>query len=134
MSSGKVKIFVFSILTAAFLSYSFLLYSVDTGETVQASQQALEGKVLWQQKNCQSCHQLYGLGGHLGPDLTNIYGKRPEASIRSFLSGGTNVMPDFHLSEHEKDLLIQFLKYTNTTGTADPNSFIKNADGTISSK
>lgn len=134
MKSGQIKIIVLLILTVAFVSYSLLLYTSDTGETVYANQKALQGKVLWQQKNCQACHQIYGLGGHLGPDLTNVYSKLPEASLRAFLTSGTNVMPDFHLTNQQKDALIEFLKYTNTTGTADPNSFIQHADGTISSK
>lgn len=134
MRSGNSKILVLSILTLSFLAYSFLLYTTGYDEKVHASVQAAEGKILWQQKNCQACHQLYGLGGHLGPDLTNVAARLPDAAIRAFLTSGTNIMPDFHLSSHEKDLLIEFLKYTNTTGTSDPKSFIRNADGTISSK
>ncbi len=134
MQSHRVKIFVLVGLTIAFLAYSFLLYTADTKEVVHASPLAREGKMIWQEKNCQACHQFYGLGGHLGPDLTNISAKFPEATIRAFLTSGTNIMPDFHLTDHEKDALVAFLKYTNTTGTADPKSFIQHPDGTISQK
>lgn len=134
MQSFRVKLLVLVVLTLAFLAYSFLLYTDEPREDVQAGPLAKEGKMIWQQKNCQACHQFYGLGGHLGPDLTNVSAKLPDVSIRAFLTSGTNIMPDFHLSEHEKDALVAFLKYTNTTGTADPKSFIRHPDGTISQK
>jgi len=44
--------------------------------TVSFSEKALQGQQLWQQNNCFSCHQIYGLGGYLGPDLTNVYSQR----------------------------------------------------------
>ncbi len=34
---------------------------------------AAAGKLLYQKYNCQACHQIYGLGGYMGPDLTNVY-------------------------------------------------------------
>lgn len=132
MFSHRQKSGVLFILCAAFLAYSFVLYFSDPQEMHAPSAKAVEGKLLWQQKNCSACHQLYGLGGHLGPDLTNVYGNRPEAYIKAFLKAGTPVMPDFHLSPQEMDALVAFLKYTNTTGTANPKSFTKHFDGTIS--
>ena len=128
----KVKAITLSVLTLAFLSYSVWLYSTVPDKSAPANPLAQEGKMVWQQKNCSACHQLYGLGGHLGPDLTNVYAHRPEGYILAILQTGTPVMPNFHLTTKEKDALVAFLKYTNTTGTADPKSFTQNIDGTIS--
>ncbi|MBN9350606.1 MAG: cytochrome c [Chitinophagaceae bacterium] len=128
----KIKVFTFVILCAVFLSYTFWLYSEVPAKSKPANTLAEKGKMIWQQKNCSACHQLYGLGGHLGPDLTNVYSRRPEIYIRAILQAGTPVMPDFHLSSKEKDALVAFFKYTNTTGTADPKSFTQHLDGTIS--
>lgn len=131
MSGYKVKIWVFVVLTVSFLTYSFILYSSEIKEPVQANALAQKGKILWQQKNCTACHQLYGLGGHLGPDLTNIYSKRNEAYIRAFLKVGSPVMPDFKLTNDEMNALVEFLKYTNQTGISDPKSFKQHINGTI---
>lgn len=132
MRGTNIKIFVAVTLTVSFLVYSFTLYTADMPETEPAGVLAQQGKMLWQQKNCTACHQLYGLGGHLGPDLTNVYAARSEAYIKAFLKTGTPVMPDFKLTEEEMNAFVAFFKYTNATGTAHPTSFKKHLDGTIS--
>ncbi len=131
MKTHRFKLVTLIVLSITFLGYSATLYLEDTVEIIPANELAQEGKILWQNKNCTSCHQLYGLGGHLGPDLTNIYEKRPVEYIEAFLKSGTDVMPDFHLSQHEIDAFVAFLKYTNTTGQSDPTTFTKHLDGTI---
>ncbi len=131
MKTHRFKLVTLIVLSITFLGYSATLYLEDTVEIIPANELAQEGKILWQEKNCTSCHQLYGLGGHLGPDLTNVYEKRPVEYIEAFLKSGTDVMPDFHLSQHEIDALVAFLKYTNTTGQSDPTTFTKHLDGTI---
>lgn len=131
MKNFKVKIITFIALTVAFLFYTAFLYLSDFQQSEPANKMAQNGKLIWQQKNCVSCHQIYGLGGHLGPDLTNVYNDKPEAYITAFLQSGNRVMPNFNLTKDEINDLIEFFKYINTTGTANPNSFIKNIDGTI---
>ncbi len=64
-----------------------------------------------------ACHQIYGLGGYLGPDLTNVLERRPAAYVRAVLSNGIREMPDFQLSEQEIEQLVAFLKYFDTPGT-----------------
>jgi len=126
------KLLIFFLLCVSFFSYSAVLYFSETPEKEPSGSLAAEGKLIWQQKNCSACHQLYGLGGHLGPDLTNVYSTRSEAYIRAFLKNGSPVMPDFKLSDQEMKALTAFFKYTNSTGTASPRSFSKHSDGTIS--
>ena len=132
MHTYKWKIVIFVGLILLFLSYSSVLYFRDYEEAQPAGALAQDGKMIWQQKNCVLCHQLYGLGGHLGPDLTNVYSKKGDAYIKAFLQTGTVVMPNFHLSEKEMQALISFLKYTDGTGVSDPSSFTKHIYGTIS--
>jgi nitric oxide reductase subunit C len=132
MTGFRTKLLIFGLLATTFLFYSYILYQSDKPEPEHANKLAQEGKILWQQKNCQACHQLYGLGGHLGPDLTNVSGRRPEAYIQAILKVGTPVMPNFHLTKKEINELIEFFKYTNTTGIADPKTFKQHLDGTIS--
>lgn len=131
MEKHRFKLGVFLLLSLAFLIYSANLYLIDYPEVAPANELANEGKILWQEKNCTSCHQLYGLGGHLGPDLTNVSEKRPKEYIEAFLKNGTDVMPNFNLTPHEINAFIAFFDYTNTTGNADPTTFKKHIDGTL---
>ena len=48
------------------------MYCDDDASTIVVSESVTSGWETWQNKNCQSCHQLYGLGGYMGPDLTNV--------------------------------------------------------------
>lgn len=78
---------------------------------------ATRGKLLFQKHNCTSCHQLYGLGGYLGPELTTMISQqgKGENYAKTFLKSGSQRMPDFHLSDDAIDDLIEFLKYVDTT-------------------
>ena len=125
------KLLIFLFFLVSFLSYSFLIYSTTDNNNTVVSKETAEGKLLWQQYNCTSCHQFYGLGGHLGPDLTNVYSKRSRDYITAFLKYGTPVMPNFNLTEKEINSLLAFLKHANASGIADPRTFILHKDGTI---
>ena len=95
-----------------------------------------EGRLVWQKYNCQACHQLYGLGGYLGPDLTNVYSKegKGEVYIRAMIASGTAQMPYFSLNENEYNQLVEFLKMTDASGTADPRNFKIEMSGMTSKK
>jgi nitric oxide reductase subunit C len=106
-------------LFAIFGGYNYTIYN----GTVAASSavlgpKALQGQELWHNNNCFSCHQLYGLGGYLGPDLTNAYsveGKGP-GYIKAFLDGGVKTMPRFRFTDQQKDALVAFLQEIDATG------------------
>ncbi len=82
------------------------------------SQKALKGENIWLQNNCNSCHQIYGLGGYLGPDITNVYSRegKGEKYIKTIVNSGIKSMPKFNFSEEEKDQLVQFFKEIDQTG------------------
>ena len=86
--------------------------SYKVGE-VYFSDEAKKGKIAFQRHNCIACHQVYGLGGFMGPDLTNSMstGNNKEAIARAYLKVGTLKMPNFELSEEEIEQLISYLKY-----------------------
>src|SRR5688572_24774030 len=92
------------LIVAVFAVYNLTIYKTAGDEFTQPLPiRAIAGKNLWQTYNCNSCHQLYGLGGYLGPDLTNVYaasGKGPEY-IKGFLNSGVGAMPQFHFTEKE---------------------------------
>lgn len=80
--------------------------------------EVITGWGIWQEKNCQSCHQIYGLGGYMGPDLTNIYSDPTKGAgyMRAFIPHGTQRMPDFNLSDTETSRLISFLAWVDKSG------------------
>jgi len=117
-----------------FLSYSFFLYTSLPVKNIAIKKEMDEGKMVWQQYNCNACHQVYGLGGYLGPDLTNVYSKRGPAFIQAFLKTGTGAMPQFHLSEEETNSLLSYLKDIDASGKSDPKTFTLNYNGTIHQK
>ena len=127
---------IFALLTISFLVYSFTIYltPLTTGKVdVPADQQALEGRLVWQKYNCQSCHQLYGLGGYLGPDLTNVYSAegKGEVVIRAMVKSGVKQMPAFDLSESEMKKLLAFLRTVDASGHSDPRRFRTEMTGMI---
>lgn len=126
---------IFLTLCAAFLAYSLSIYlkPLPAKKNNFNKNLAASGRLVWQKYNCQSCHQFYGLGGYLGPDLTNIYSQpgKGEAVIRAMIKNGTKQMPSFQLPESEIQLLLEFLKSVDASGVADPRSFITTGTGMI---
>ena len=112
------NLFIFLILS--YISYSVIIYYIGTNEKKQEiiTPQAANGFHIWQEKNCQSCHQLYGLGGYMGPDITNIMSDstKGEAFARAFISNGSPKMPNFKLQKGEIDALVVFLKWVDKSG------------------
>lgn len=119
MSKTNQNRIVMSVLVVVFLTYNFFIYT-GKGKTTayELSEKALAGESLWQKNNCASCYQLYGLGGYLGPDLTNLTSNpmRNDTIIYAFLNGGIGAMPQFNFSQEEKNQLLTFLKSVDSTG------------------
>jgi nitric oxide reductase subunit C len=126
----RQKLFIITVLVVAFVGYSLFLYSALPAKN-QYNEVADSGKLTWQKYNCNACHQVYGLGGYLGPDITNVYSAKGAAYIRAFLKTGTNIMPDFHLSEKEINDLTSFMQAIDASGRSDPKTFILHDNGTI---
>jgi nitric oxide reductase subunit C len=129
--TDKVKVLTLIVLIVSFFSYTLFLYKENYSSNAEYGTMADKGKKLWQEKNCNSCHQIYGLGGYLGPDLTNVYSQRSEAFIKVFLQTGTNIMPAFNLNEEQMNQLMAYFKSIDSTGIASPAKLKPNYDGTI---
>lgn len=127
MSLYKKYALFFLFLISAFIIYNTIIYTSKTNySSVKFSKEAVEGEDIWLKNNCNSCHQIYGLGGYLGPDLTNIYASKRggENYIKAMVNSGIKSMPKFDLSESEKNKLVQFLKEIDQTGYY-PNTDLK---------
>lgn len=131
MTSDRQRFISVMLLLTAFLSYSISLYSSLPVKNYTTSKIPEPGKSAWQKYNCNACHQVYGLGGYLGPDLTNVYSIKGGAYIEAFLKTGTTIMPNYNLTEQEIIDLMSFLKNIDSTGRSDPKTFTLNYDGTI---
>ncbi len=127
---------IFWGLVMLFVIYSFAVDTVGTSEDKGAAfltAEAKQGKLLFQKYNCTACHQLYGLGGYMGPDLTNVVARpgRDTAYLHAILANGTARMPDFHLSAAERRAFISYLRYTNQTGQSPAVDARVEIDGSI---
>lgn len=122
-----VKVVVFGGLFGLYLLYSIFVYTRGTkNNVVPAAEEQTKinnGKQLFQQNNCTACHQIYGLGGYLGPELTTAYSDRSrgELYMRAFLKAGGQRMPVYHFSDEEIDALISYLKYIDATAVTYKN-------------
>jgi nitric oxide reductase subunit C len=106
-------------LVLCFLGQSYLVYS-DPPACEPLKGLALEGRRLWHAKNCQACHQLYGMGGFLGPDLTNAIPERVNIfRLRKILSDGSAVMPAYKMEKDEIRAIGAFLGAMNKTGQGE---------------
>ena len=123
-----------AVLFALFACYNYTIYNgKSASESAVLSPKALQGQELWHNNNCFSCHQLYGLGGYLGPDLTNAYsakGKGPEY-IKAFLDGGVKTMPRFRFTGQQKEALVAFLQEIDATGYYPDHNAVIRATGWV---
>lgn len=114
----KKKSLVLLTLSVFYLLYSGWVYTSGTQSTdtsVFPNHAAQQGKLVYQKYNCTACHQIFGLGGYLGPELTTTMSQPGKGEIlaEAFLKNGTAKMPNLHLQETEIADLIQYLKYVD---------------------
>jgi nitric oxide reductase subunit C len=118
-----VKIIAFIFLFIAFVGYTIIVYTKGTTKDKKYSlaeqKQINKGKELFQKHNCSSCHQLYGLGGYLGPELTTAWSDkhRGEAYMKVFLKAGGLRMPKYNFNEEEINSIISYLRYVDSTAS-----------------
>lgn len=101
-------------LAACFVVQSGLVYTDDVDLVL--SEEAVAGRKLFHEKSCQVCHQLWGQGGFLGPDLTNAASRVDEARLASLLTVGSGQMPAFGMSETEIGQVRAFLEELDRSG------------------
>ncbi len=79
-----------------------------------------EGRQLFESRGCHGCHKLNGVGGSIGPDLSEEGASRrsPEWLVHHFLApsqvSAGSVMPDYHFTkEQARSLTYYMLSLTN---------------------
>lgn len=122
-------------LLTCFFIYTVVVYTFGTEEDKgieYVSPSTLKGKEIFQKYNCISCHQIYGLGGYIGPDLTNVSSRYNGSNyITAMLENGSVRMPNFHLNKEEVSSILEYLNYIDKTGISPVIKFRINYDGTI---
>ena len=100
----------------------------DPAGTAPLGREAAAGRRIWQRNNCQSCHQLYGFGGFLGPDLTNVASRLAPQRFVRLLDEGSGRMPAFDLSVDEAAAVMAFLWAMDETGQGQAKAVLRDTD------
>lgn len=125
--SSLIKRVIALSLFATFMAYSTYVYTAGTrvSQPVALDDQVSAGLMLFQEKNCIACHQFYGLGGYMGPDLTNVISTAGKGPLYAgvFIKNGTVKMPNFHFTDEEAAAVIAFLTYVDAGGKYPPENY-----------
>jgi len=108
MLESSSKKIMLAALAASFVLQTGLVYTDDVD--IQLSDDAIEGRKLFHEGSCQVCHQLWGQGGFLGPDLTNVASRIEETRLVSLLTVGSGQMPSFAFDEQQIGQIRSFLE------------------------
>lgn len=128
------KRLIMSAFCIAFAIYSAVVYTQGTevARSGPMSEQARHGQQVFQEYNCIACHQIYGLGGYMGPDLTNVVSKRGKAYAGAFIASGTVAMPNLGLDDQQVEALVAYLEFVDATGTYPAENYEFSWYGTVS--
>lgn len=116
---------LFGSLVCAYIGLSVIAYTdhggPPSGQPLTSRERS--GLEVWRKNNCQVCHQIYGFGGFLGPDLTNVVDdERSDDDFVKILTVGYKKMPAINLSDEECVAVLAFLRAVNRTGRSQPRA------------
>ena len=109
-----------SLILAGYLALVATLLVLPTQTAAPAPEKqvrVLAGSRVWREGNCVSCHAIYGLGGHLGPDLTGIIRTKGAPYAKVMIQTGRPGMPACTFDADKIDDLLAYLDFIGTTGT-----------------
>lgn len=112
---ARAKALLLAGLALCYVIQTGLVYSDEPGRT-QLSPRAEAGRRIFHERGCVNCHQLYGFGGFLGPDLTNAAERVTATRLQTLLTEGSSPMPAFHMKAEEIAAVRAFLEAMNATG------------------
>ncbi len=112
----KKKIIIFFALIALMIQSCLVYFDSTNINFMLLNADEQYGRAIWLKNNCQSCHQIYGFGGFLGPDLTNIVEHLSDQRLEQVLTNGFKQMPSFNFNYDERQYIMSYLRYINQTG------------------
>ncbi len=120
---GRERVAAYALAVLCFFALGFVVYRDDAGGTEQTrgafarlSERGREGYRLWREQNCHTCHQLYGFGGYLGPDLTHVTRRVKQADFELILLVGVGAMPRADVTGDGLKALFTFLSEMDRSG------------------
>ncbi len=98
------------------------LRQVTATRTAPVSDSIVAGKHVWEQRICQDCHTLLGIGGYWAPELTKETDRRDVAFLTAWMKNPQAVkpgatMPNQHLSDQQVTDVIAFLQWVSKINT-----------------
>lgn len=108
MFAPSAKKIMLTVLVACFAVQTGLVYSDEVD--LRLSDDAVQGRKLFHDGSCQVCHQLWGQGGFLGPDLTNAASRVDPTRLASLLTVGSGQMPAFGYTDEQVRQMAAFLE------------------------
>lgn len=121
------NIFVFGTLLFLLILAAMTVDSlsqVASARTAQLTDQVVAGKVVWQNKNCNDCHTILGIGGYYAPEMTKEFNRRGVAWLKAYLKDPQKVlpnatMPNQNLTDQQAQDLVAFFQWVSLIDTND---------------
>lgn len=84
-----------------------------TQSVPQGASTVHDGPWLFRERGCIQCHQIRGVGGHKGPDLSGVGRRLKKEAIHHQIISGGGAMPAFGeaLPSEEIDTLVKYLQH-----------------------
>ncbi len=131
MSDRMAKL-IFWVGTLSSLAL-FLALTFDTHRNFDAlthadriDERVVAGKRAFERHNCNDCHTILGFGGYYAPDLTRVYTRVGDETIRSrierpevVLAASYRKMPQQHVPPAEIVAMIAFFRWTSEIENGD---------------
>jgi menaquinol-cytochrome c reductase cytochrome b/c subunit len=86
---------ILTIVCMAVLTFLGAEAGNPTNIELATAQEYEAGKAVVEQSGCTACHRFGTTGGSLGPDLTEVGARLPEAAIARSLEVGPDIMPSY---------------------------------------
>lgn len=126
------KRLIYIALILLFIPYSYNIYFYPSKDNqLLKKPESINGKLVFQSYNCIACHQIYGLGGYIGPDITNAYSNKGPDYISMVLKNGLGKMPKLNVTDKEIKELVAFLEDVDKTGISPYTHAEINWNGTV---
>lgn len=117
-----MKLRSFMLISALSLGGFTLMTWQSSQLTYPMPEEATQGKQVWQEYNCISCHSLFGNGGYNADDMTRIVRKRSSQELMNFFDNPPVMRPNHNrlhpkLNQQEAQKLVQYFIFLDKIPT-----------------
>ncbi len=119
------NVFIIGTVVSLFALIGMTVHSlnqVTSTRTPPVTEQVAAGKQTWQQRNCNDCHTILGIGGYYAPDLTKVIDRRGAAWLSAWLANPQAInalakMPNQNLQASQVQNLVAFFAWVGKIDT-----------------